>query len=324
MTAFFANILIWIDSIVGNYGVALILFTLLFRLLVTPLDFRSRKSMRKMQLVQPKVTALQKKYANDQQKMNQKMSELYKKEGISPLSGCVPMLLSLPILWIMFAAMRQISNTELAKQAFVFLSGETPVYEPFLWIRNLWMPDSPFSVAAPSHMMLSAIPADIWQTVYDGLSEVQLAALPELAYDFSSSGYSATVTAMYEYMSGLDVFTATQAAVPGWANINLLLTKVTIFREWNGLYILPILAAVTQFAMTKVTSAQQDEQQQSGGMNAFMKWFFPIFSLWICATSNAGFSAYWVVANVFAIAQTVIINKVLDHQDALKAEEQKA
>ena len=117
MNEFFAAILNGINTVINNYGWSMVVFTVLIKLLIVPLDYKSRKSMRRMTLVQPQMQKLQKKYANDKEKLNQKMSELYRKEKINPMSGCLPMLISMPILFIMFAAMRMVANTELAKQA---------------------------------------------------------------------------------------------------------------------------------------------------------------------------------------------------------------
>ena len=110
MTAFFVNLLTWINNLVGNYGWSIVVFTLLIRLVLLPLDIKSKKSMRAMSKIQPTVQALQKKYANDKDKLNQKTMELYRKEHVSPTAGCLPMLISLPILWIMFSAMRTLGN----------------------------------------------------------------------------------------------------------------------------------------------------------------------------------------------------------------------
>ncbi|MBO5502415.1 MAG: YidC/Oxa1 family membrane protein insertase, partial [Clostridia bacterium] len=147
MTQFFANILTGINSLVGNYGWSMVIFTVLIKLLISPLDYKSRKGMRRTQLIQPEIAKLQKKYANDKDKMNQKMAELYRKENISPMSGCLPMLISMPLLFIMFAAMRNVANMELAKQAIDLLVSGVQTNESWLWIQNIWMPDSPFYAA---------------------------------------------------------------------------------------------------------------------------------------------------------------------------------
>ena len=110
INSLFVSALNWIYSWVGNYGWSVVVFTLMIRLLVLPLDVKSRRGMRNMTRVQPKVAALQKKYANDKEKLNTKMMELYRKEHVSPTAGCLPMLLQWPILIFMFTAMRVVAN----------------------------------------------------------------------------------------------------------------------------------------------------------------------------------------------------------------------
>ena len=115
-TQFLADILGGINSVLGNYGWSIMVFTLLIRLVLMPFDYKSRVSMRRMSDLQPQIAVLQKKYAKDQAKLNQKTSELYKKERINPLSGCLPLLLSYPILIAMFTAMRSFANQQVVKQ----------------------------------------------------------------------------------------------------------------------------------------------------------------------------------------------------------------
>ena len=92
ITDFLYKILEAITDIVQNHGVSIIIFTFLMRMVCVPFDYKSRKNMRKMQLIQPKLNALQKKYANDKQKYQQKQAELMRKEHYNPLSGCLPLL----------------------------------------------------------------------------------------------------------------------------------------------------------------------------------------------------------------------------------------
>ena len=115
---FLKTILEWIYSFVGNYGWAVVLFTLLVRLIVMPFDYKSRVGMRKMQKIAPMQAKLQKKYEKDPDKMNKKLQELYRAQRVNPLSSCLPMLISLPILFAMFTAMRMVANEHLAQQAF--------------------------------------------------------------------------------------------------------------------------------------------------------------------------------------------------------------
>jgi len=86
-------------SLVKNYGVALILFTLLVKLILFPFSFKQQKGMIKMARMQPKLMELQKKYGNNKQKLNEEMMKMYEKEGYNPMAGCLPLLLQFPILF---------------------------------------------------------------------------------------------------------------------------------------------------------------------------------------------------------------------------------
>lgn len=318
MNEFLKGILDGINVLFGNYGWSIIVFTVLIRVVLFPFDYKSRVSMRKTTKIQPQMAALQKKYANDKEKLNKKMAELYKKEHINPLSGCLPVLLTMPILFAMFAAMRMIANEALVQQAFDILQGKQPAIEGWLWVKNLWMPDSPFTAVWPDLNSLRAIPSDIWTTMYAKLGDTA-ASLPALvggvAYDFSTANLSATITAIYNTMETLPGYAQAVATMPGWS-FNLLITTLNVVENYNGFFILPILAAVTQYLMTVLQPTQAPaEGQQQAGTGAFMKWFFPIFSLFICSSYNAGFSLYWVTSNVIAAIQTFAINWYLDQKD---------
>ena len=200
---FLYNVLVGINSVVGNYGVSIILFTLLIRMICLPFDYKSRKGMRKMSAIQPKMNELQRKYGNDKQKFQQKQAELMRKEGYNPLSGCLPLLLTWPIMIAMFSAMRVIANEQLAMQAFRYLAGEEQIVtaaERFLWVKNIWMTDSFFTPVVPTAQALNQLTADVWQKAYNLLSEGQLQAIAqnialvsENALDFGASTYQASV-----------------------------------------------------------------------------------------------------------------------------------
>jgi len=85
-------------NIVPNYGVSLILFTIVIKILLIPLTVKQQKSTLKMQRVQPLIKELQEKYKNDKEKLNMETMKLYKEHGANPLAGCLPMLIQMPIL----------------------------------------------------------------------------------------------------------------------------------------------------------------------------------------------------------------------------------
>ena len=331
MTGYFMMFLNWINGWVGNYGWSIVLFTLIIRLVLLPLDIKSKKSMRAMTRIQPKMAALQAKYANDRDKLNQKMSELYRKEHVSPMSGCLPMLIQMPILFIMFSAMRTVGNERTISM--ILGMKETGTLEPgtlqsWLWIKNVFMPDS-FSatILPPVGDALKMIqPMKSSAILTQENIDTARAFLASDAYNAIAVNYAPAV-AFTHIKLPLLFFNPTITLPTSFANL---------MQYANGLFILPVLAGASQFLMTKImngkqkdkdrsavpTVQQKQESQANEAANAMnspmMKWFFPLFSVWICATSNAAFSIYWMAANVIQIVQQLAVNAWFDRQDAMK------
>ncbi|HIS41540.1 MAG TPA: YidC/Oxa1 family membrane protein insertase [Candidatus Limiplasma pullicola] len=318
MNDFLVAILNGINSVIHNYGWSMVVFTILIKLILLPLDYKSRKSMRRMTKLQPQIAKLQKKYANDKEKLNQKSAELYRREGINPMSGCLPMLVSMVILFIMFAAMRTVANTEMASQALNLLTTGTQTNESWLWIKNIWMPDSPFNPVIADSANLRVIPADIWAKVFASLDPASVTALAQYGIDAATIS-GETVFAALQTLPIYAQETQLWATMP---QINLLIVNLSIYAHNNGWFILPILAAVTQYLMTlsQPQTAAADPNNPAAGTNKFMKYFFPLFSLWICSSYNAIFALYWVVSNVFAWVQGLVMNKMFEKMDENQVE----
>ena len=320
MNEFLKSILDGINSVVGNYGWTIVVFSLLLRLVIFPFDYKSRVSMRKTTKIQPQMTALQKKYANDKDTLNRKMSELYKKEKINPLSSCLPMLLTMPVLFAVWAALRMMANEQMVQQVFDILQGKEPVMESWLWVKNLWMPDIPFSAAWPDLNSLRMVTSDIWQNAYNTLVANGANLPATITYDFSDANLQATIQAIYTYMEQMPEYVKATSNLPGWS-FNLLIAQLDLKTMYNGFFILPLLAAGTQFLMNAMqpTQATGDANQQAQANSNFMKWFFPLFSLFVCSGYSAVFSLYWVMGNVIGALQTVGINWYLDRKEKKEA-----
>ena len=323
MNEFLFSILEWINGWVGSYGWSMVVFTVMIRLVLTPLDIKSRVSMRKTSKLQPQLQALQKKYANDKEKLNAKTAELYKKEHVNPLSSCLPLLLTWPVLIAVFGAMRLAANKELLLQLNQILNNEVPVLEPWLWIKNLWMPDSLFAASLPDMNTLRQIPADQWLAWFNGLDQnnlpVLLKELNLTAASFDSANLAATIEQLVGAMNQNAAYVSAVAVKPGWT-FNLLIAQLSLVESYNGLMLLPILSAVSQIAMTKITGATGTpnaggDQAPGAGAGKMMQWFFPIFSLVICFSYSSAFALYWVAGNVVSLGQTLIINKILDKKE---------
>ena len=112
---------------VENYGVAIIILTIIVRLVLFPLTFKGMKSMKRMQQLSPRMKKLQAKYKNNKEKLNKEMMELYRKNRVNPLGGCLPMLLQIPVFFALYSSLS--SAVELRHAPFMF------------WISDLSQPD---------------------------------------------------------------------------------------------------------------------------------------------------------------------------------------
>ncbi|MBI4357674.1 MAG: membrane protein insertase YidC [Candidatus Omnitrophica bacterium] len=147
----------WTRKLVGNYGWAIILITFAIKLLFTPLTHMSFESMKKMQALQPKLKALQERYKGDQAKLSQEMMQLYKRNKVNPMGGCLPMVLQIPIFIAFYQVLDQ--TVELKGEPFIF------------WIRDLSAPDRawtlpfalPFLGDAVNVLPLLMLGSMVWQ-----------------------------------------------------------------------------------------------------------------------------------------------------------------
>lgn len=126
---FIMRILTKLHGWTHNWGWSIILLTVLLQIVVFPLTFKSLKAMTAMKRLQPEITKLQQKYANDQTKMHTELMELYKKNGANPLGGCLPMLLQLPVFYALYNALR--NAWELHGAAWVFWIKDLSAKDPF-------------------------------------------------------------------------------------------------------------------------------------------------------------------------------------------------
>jgi len=153
--AFFARILLWVMqkfySFAHNWGVAIVLLTLLVKALLYPLTVKSMMSMQEMKNLQPKVDAIKAKFGDDKEKMNQEVMKLYQEHKVNPLGGCLPLLLQMPVWLALYATLQ--TSVELYRQPFLWVKDLT-AYDP-LYILPLAMGVSSFAM-----QKLSPQPAD--------------------------------------------------------------------------------------------------------------------------------------------------------------------
>lgn len=288
---FFVVVLKWVFGLVQEHSVAIIIVTVGIRLLTLPLDLRQKKSARKMALVQPKVDSLKKRYANNPQMLQKKQQELFKSEGVKPLAGCLPMLITLPIFFAFFGAMRVLAAEQTVSLMLNAQHLGTTGLPSWLWVNNFWQPDSGLEAILPT--------AGAFATFVQSNATY---ITPQSLHMLSSAG-------LLDFASAAGVQAG--AAYTGLTETIIAANGLAGFA--NGWFILPILAGASLFVQQKLTMGQTP--QAAGGQNKLMLWFFPLFSIYICATTTTAFAVYWLFANVYALIQMLIVNWVYKRRD---------
>ncbi|MFQ6066230.1 MAG: membrane protein insertase YidC [bacterium] len=133
------NILLFFYSFTHSYGLAIVLLTLLIYGVLSPLTFKQFESMQRMQVVQPELKAIQKKFKSDPKRLQIEMMKVYKKHKINPMAGCLPMVVQLPIIFILYRVLLDFRFTE---------------NPSFLWIKDLGKPDIPLLLVLGGTMFL--------------------------------------------------------------------------------------------------------------------------------------------------------------------------
>ncbi|HVN23746.1 MAG TPA: membrane protein insertase YidC [Syntrophorhabdales bacterium] len=129
----------WVNKYTHNYGIDIILLTILIKIIFYPLSLKSYKSMKEMQKLQPQIAKLREKYKNDREKLNQEMMGIYKQKGINPLGGCLPMVIQIPVFFALYKVL--IGAIEFRHAPFM------------LWINDLASPEDLFSITVAGYTL---------------------------------------------------------------------------------------------------------------------------------------------------------------------------
>lgn len=193
----FTRLILWafahLHQVIPNYGWVIVVFALLMKLVFAPLTFRSIVAMKKMQDLQPRLKALQKKYADDPQRLNQEMMKLYRQAGVNPLSGCLPLFFQLPVFYGLYRVLRD--WIELRNAPFLF------------WIQDLSLRD-PYYVLPIAMGVVSA--ANAWISGRDNPQGRQMGVMMSLVFTFVFMNFPAGIVL---YWLVYNVFSALEQAV---------------------------------------------------------------------------------------------------------------
>ncbi len=303
------TILSTINNYVGIFGLSVILFTLLIRIVLLPLDLKSKESMKKMNAINPEVQKINEKYKYDPEKKNKKIQELYQKHQVNPLGGCLPMLIQLPLFFAFFAALRNISEIETAKFLTDLLIHHNSAIQSIL----------PQITDAINQSDIGQTMAQILPQIFKEPNASKLIdqMMPIVGTD--------NMTMLLDTIKGISVEDAMaflQSNYPGsqflWIKnifiadspiLNVMGQKIGPFvYGFNGVYLLSALAGITSYYQMKISG-----QQTSGNEQAkMMQLLFPFMSVFFTATYTAAFGVYWVTSNIFQITQQLVYNRVTE------------
>ena len=313
-TNFIAKFIEILNNGIGNFGVTVIVFTLIFKIALLPLDMWQKFSMRKqsknMERLRPQLEKLEKQYANKPDILKQKQAELQKGQMGSMFGSCLPMIVTMVVFFVVLGGFNdfiRVQNEQIvykiALEYNAAISSGTPLtaeyiaslYQPesFLWIKNIYMPDT-----------WSAVIPTMEQYVGSGMGALN-ATRPDIA----------NIPNWYETLIG--------PAANAW-------NKTGFFNmaKWNGYLILPILSIITSILSAKLLGASQantavgtKEQQKSAQktqkfMNYLMPIMFGVFSLFY----SSAFALYIFISSLFSTLFNLIFNLVSKNIDKKKAE----
>lgn len=266
----------------GSYGVALILFTLVVKLVLLPFQLKSKKSMLLMNRMQGKLNDIKTRYANNQQKQQEAMAELYAKEGINPTSGCLWSMIPFPILIALYYIIR------VPLRYFMSLS-ESVIAEITTLAGTLGFTAAEGSQAY-EQIYLAKFIHEHWADFagkFDGLID--------LNYNFLHIDLAAQPSSLFSQFPG-----------GGWP-------------VWGAL-LLPIISAGIQFAMSFIT--MRTNGSAPNGSTKTMMYMMPLMTLWMGYILPSALCIYWIANSAFSLIQEVTLNKyfnkILDREETEK------
>ena len=269
----------------GSYGVALILFTLMVKLVILPFQLKSKKSMLRMGRMNGKVEEIKKKYPNNQQRQQQEIADLYAREGVNPMSGCLWSFLPFPIL----IALYYIIRTPL--RYFMSLSNEIIAKITELAVSLGYVSGASGQAAAYDQIYLAKFIHEHWAE-FDG----KFPGLIDLNYHFLGMDLSNVPKDLFgQFPSG------------GWAVI--------------GLMIMPLISAALQFLMTQISMKSNGNANMNGSSKA-MLYMMPLMTVWMGYILPAALCVYWIANAAFSCLQELLLNKkfnaILDREETDK------
>ena len=305
VTVPFGFILKVLYDLTTNYGVAIILFSILVKLVLLPMNAKGKKSTMKMSRLTPDIERIKKKYPDDTNKQQQLTQELYKKEGVSTCGGCIWSFIPLLILFPLYTVIRQ---------PIEYMLGETA--ENAQIIVDTIKAAAPAELFGKNEFYAQMIAA---RHIPDYVEQIK-AVLPEIS--------ESTLAGVNFDFLGIDLGLQPSFNVFGWDAY-----------DWAhiGLFLLPLLSAAGQVLSMLISNKMNDsvvtnekgiqdkevaKKSQQNQTAKTMMWMMPIMSLWIGFTVPAALSVYWLISGLLGTVADMIMTKhyrkIYDAEDAVR------
>ncbi len=315
--------------VVKNYGLALLIFTVLIKLIMLPSSIKQQKSTARMARLTPKLEQIKKKYANNQEKQNEATMQLYNEEGVNPMGSCLPMIVTFVILFAII---------EVVYAPLTYISGidKTTINESVTILNNNYIAAKALKDDARTVSNVLAEQTDLYEVLmgYEKVAKLGEDAVNEIVADMTEfpglDEYLTDTTKVSDKLVGqtgtraeLLVVSVAQSEYAGIFDAQLvdfcddfdytfLGAYLGDYPTWNSwLILIPILSLVSQLAVTLVTQYFQKKQGQAAAMNGSMKLMLfgmPLFSFWLAFSYPAGLGIYWIFSSVLALVQTVFLH----------------
>lgn len=293
ISSLFGYILNALYNLFNNYGIAIILFSILLRIILIPITIKQQKTMKKTTKLQQEMNNIREKYKNNPEKLNQETIELYKRENLSPFSGCLSAILQLVIILAVFwmvsqplTYMKKVQNSELFNEYKQKIEEQSNTKSTYKEIAVIEMVESDY------------------KELINYLNDENIENREELE---TRKNQLEELRINMEFL-GLDLSKVPTQSLNDW--------KV---------YVIPVLYVITSFISIRLSTKTQnsqnssetksEEQESIEQMNKSMSYMMPIMSISIAAIAPLGLALYWLVSNVLMIFERFIINKFMNSKE---------
>lgn len=321
LTVPFAFIMQVCYKLFNNYALALIGYALLAKIVLFPISMKQQKSQLKMVRLRPYQNELAKKYGNNKERYNQELQKLYQREGVNPMGSCLPLLIQLPLIYLIYNIVRH-------PLTYIYygvnFTKDTAKHVYDLAIDSIASLNST-SAAEVTNKILTEKAVNFENDFSAGV-EKALVSITESINNGAASYGSISAHEMEIYAKGTE---ANLVNINGDTFFGLFSFSDTPSQGGllSWMIIIPLLAAATGFLTSwfsqKLNASTQDPAMQGGCSGKTMLYMMPIISLFICWNFNCALGWYWIATNVLSMGQTYILHKMYNPNKALAEVEAK-